>query len=453
MLRKFIVSVVLIVTVVGLAVGVSLMLIHRRPSPPRRDAGRRAWLVQTVRVVPQDTMEWIRGYGTAAADTQAVLRAEVNAAVVERVGDIESGDAVRVGQTLIRLDDREFRQDLLEASALLAANQADLDQIGVERRNLLALLEIAQDDRTLNRQELDRVKQLSAVGNAPATELRNARLRYQGSLRAVQAVENQIALLEPRRLRLIAEKRGTEARAERARLDIARCAISAPFSGKIVSIAVDVGDKLRVGGEVLTLLDDSRIEVPIELPVAAMPRVKVGAAAQLAVESIPDIRWRGVVTRVAPQADVQSRTFRAYVEVDNTRQRVPLAPGFFVQARVGGEQFEDAMIAPRAALVNGTMFVARGVVQPLSVFPYEFVSVRAGARPVRVRRTLDDRVVLADGIRPGESVIVSNLDTLYDGALVRIAAQATRPPSGTGLVGRWSDKPVSGADVDGGEGL
>lgn len=431
MIRKILVSLVLAAAIVGVSVVIFRTLIMRRPEPPRRAAAERAWLVETVQVVPQDTLEWIVGYGNALADTQATLRAEVNAPVIELVNGIEAGDRAEAGAILVRLDDQEFQQDFNEAQSLIKANEAEIAQLDVEKRNLLALLEIAQDDLIINKEELDRVAALRKSGNAPDTELRNIRLRYQASLRAVQSLENQVALLTPRRLRLVAEQSASEARAKRAQLDIDRCEITAPFSGKIASIAVDLGDKLRVGAEVLTLLDDTRIDVTIELPVSTMPRVAVGAPVELTVESMPDVRWYGKVTRIAPQADLQNRTFRAYVEVDNTRQRVPLVPGFFVRAQVSGESFDDALIAPRVALLGEDMFVAQFEIEPVSVPPFFYLAARAKRRSVRIQRTLGENVLLASGIEPGEFVITSNLDTLHEGALIRVSNQSSGAAAGS----------------------
>jgi len=452
-LRKFIVSVVLMALVLTFASSVAYMLTKSRPQPPRRSVAERAWLVETVRVVPQDTLEWITGYGTINADVRAVLRAEVAAPVIELVNDIEPGDPVESGQLLVRLDDRQYVYDLHESQSRLRAHDAQLAQLDVEERNLLALLEIAQDDLLLNKEELDRVTALRATGDAPDTELRSIRLRYQVSLRGEQTIKNQLAMLTPQRLKLEADKSAEQARAERAQMDIDRCRIKAPFDGKIVEVSVDVGDKLMPGSQMLTLLDDSRVEAPIELAVSTMPRVKLDAPVELLVESMPDVRWYGKVARIAPQADQQNRTYRAYVEVDNAKQTMPLLPGFFVQAKVSGELLKNAMIAPRAAIVQDQVFVVKGHWTTMTRFPFMFLSTRAQPRTVRIQRTLGDRVVLAGGIEPGDVVITTNLDTLYDGAPVRIAHNGGTQGHGASLADKRSMRRTPQPASSNGDGL
>ncbi|MCH8146829.1 MAG: DUF3362 domain-containing protein, partial [Planctomycetes bacterium] len=52
-------------------------------------------------------------------------------------------------------------------------------------------------------------------------------------------------------------------------------------------------------------------------------------------------------------ADPRSRTFRAYVEVDNAKQVQPLLPGYFVTAVVEGPRITDALLVPRIAILDG----------------------------------------------------------------------------------------------------
>jgi RND family efflux transporter MFP subunit len=173
---------------------------------------------------------------------------------------------------------------------------------------------------------------------------------------------------------------------------------------------------VQIGGEILRIMDVGRIRAAIRIPVSARPRTRVGAEVSLQVESMPEVRWTGTVTRISPSADERTRTFDAYVEVDNRRQTVPLSPGYFVKAEVQGPVLADALIVPRNAIVEGSVFVVK--------------DSRAVARRVYVERYLADRAVINGDVQPGELVILTNLDLLYDDAPVRLnqdAPTADRP--------------------------
>ena len=406
MLRKVIVSIILVSCLIVGAWGLSKWLIAHRPVPHRVAVGARAPLVQVVTVDPRDIREVLYGFGTVRADRQATLRAEVAAAVVELVDNLEAGMEVKAGQVLVRLDDRQYRQELEETRGQTEAIAAELAQLDVERSNLGSLLEIAESDLALNRDELDRVRSLFEADHAPKTEYDDARLLYQESLRQTQVLKNQMALIEPRRMKLAADRSAADARAERAQLNIDRCRITAPFAGSVADLSVDVGDRLQVGSEILRLVNLDRIEIPIELPVSRRPRLTVGAAVDLFVESMPDVHWHGAVTRVAPTADERSRTFEAYVEVDNRDHGTPLLPGYFVRAEVDGPLLADALVVPRSAIVDGQVFVVN--------------DEQAHARQVTVDRYIGEDAVITGEVEPGARVVTSNLDILYDEAPVRV---------------------------------
>lgn len=428
MKRTILVTIALMAIFLGGAYGIQVLLVAYKPEPAQRETESRAPMVSTVQLNPVDVRDILYGFGTAQADREATLTAEVSAPVIERVNNLNVGDRVKVGEALIRLDDRQYRQALQEAESRLAAQDALLSQLRIELKNQGALLEIADADLKLTREEFERVQRLFDSGNAPKSERDSARLRYQVALRARQQIDNQIALIEPRRLQTIAARSGAKAAAQQAELYIERCFIVAPFDGVVDSINVDVGDRVQIGMEMVRIINLDLIEIPVELPVSTRTQAEVGAHVELYVESMPKVRWRGAIVRIAPSADMQSRTYRAYVEVDNTLQKAPLLPGFFVKAIVDGELVEKAIIVPRTSVIDGIVYVAN--------------DSKAHVRKVEVIRFIDDSAVLAGDVQFGDKVITSNLDALYDEAPVRVAtdlfhaseSNGNPPVNSTGLI-------------------
>ncbi len=440
MLRKVFVSIFLSGLLLGIGGGAAYWLFIHRPEPARSDLKARAPLVSTVKLAPRDVREVLEGFGTVRSDREATLTAEVSAPVVELVGDLKEGMAVEAGQVLVRLDDRQYRHELHEAESRLQAAEAELAQIVVQRGNLGSLLEIAEADLELTHNEAERVRKLYEAGNAPKTEYDTIRLKYQAAARAKQQLENELALLEPRRLRLAADRSAAEARAERAALDIERCSIKAPFVGVVASLAVQEGTKVRVGGEIARVVNLGWMEVPLELPVSKRPAAEVGASAVLYVESMPELRWSGTVARIAPVADARSRTFKAYVEVDNAAQATPLLPGYFVKAEIEGPVLPDSLVVPRGAVIKDRLFVVN--------------DHQAHERRVNVEQYLGDDAVVTGDLAPGDLVIVTNLDMLFDGAAVRHEGEELASTNGASEASLADDaeQEASGIVMTNGEG-
>ncbi len=330
------------------------------------------------------------------------------ATVVERVGGIREGSAVQAAQALIRLDERQYGLAAQRSDALAAAEQASLDELAVEEEQLSGLLQTAERELKVAFDEKGRVSKLFERQLAARKEYDFANLAYQQARRVVQGYEREAAKIGPRQARLAASKRAYEADAAQAQLNVERCTIRAPFAGRIESLLVDVGSHVAPGSIVLSLVDSSRVEVPIQLPSSVYARVGPGSPCTVSTQSQSELRWHGEVGRVAPSVDEQTRTFSAYVVVDNNHQPSPLIPGMFVRARVEGPSHPRALLVPRHACRNGRVFVVNNGV--------------AHARSVVTRRFIEDRALVEGELQDGDRVILSHLDRLTEGMPVRFDA-------------------------------
>jgi RND family efflux transporter MFP subunit len=273
---------------------------------------------------------------------------------------------------------------------------------------------IARARVELNEAEMRRVQNLYRENNASESEYNRVTLAYQQSLQNLQTQENMLALIGPRRLALEAQRDAQLNQASIAQLDVDRCRIVAPFSGQVEEVMVEVGDSVRIGSPLVRLLSPDRLEIPLQVPVSRRLELAVGTECVLTLDSLADVEWTGTVCRLSPSADEQSRTFAAYVEVDNARQPVPLVPGFFVKAQIRGPLLRDVFVLPRGTIADGQVFLA--------------ANGKAVSRPVRVQRYLRDQAVVVGDLAAGDHVITTNLDVLFDGAPIRAARDATPDP-------------------------
>jgi len=416
MRRRFLISILLIATLLGAGALGFWMLVHFAPPPPTRSVERPMLIVRGVRVEPQDAVERLAGFGTARAKRAARVAAEVGGRVVERSDELEVGNTVLAGTVLVRIDERDYRQQLARAQAQLQVAEAQLAQVRQQLENVQRLIEIARSELEIAEREYKRVQDLFERSRATRRELDLARADLERARRTVQNLENEKTLL-PARIRAAEATRALrQADLEQARLNLERCTVRAPFDGRITQVSVERGETVAPGQVLFGILDPRRIEVAVELPVSLRDRVRAGADCTLRLENSPLHVWTGRVARIDPQADAQTRTFSLYVEW-NADGDVPnpLLPGMFVQAIVTGPTLPGVIVVPRDALVNDAVFV--------------FSEGLARRRAVRVERRLRDRCVVS-GLRPGEVVITSNLDALYDGMPVRVVFEgpaATRP--------------------------
>jgi len=399
-------SFLLVFILIACGVGGAGFLYVTREELPRREASALPPVVESVVVQLENVTDWLVGYGSARPDRVVTVSSEVSGRIIDRVSGIEAGSEAKQGQPLFRIDDREYLLALERARALAAVEEATVKELIVEEGTLRKLLKTAEHEVRVTGDERKRVSALFEQGSAAKKEFDFANLDYQRARRVYQGYEMELAKIEPRRERVEASKRSYEAQAGLAELNVERCEISAPFTGVIQTLFVEAGDRVAVGAPLMTLVDPSHVEIPIQLPGAAYDDVSVGASCRLKYESSPELLWEGRVARVAPDVDERTRTFSVYLDVDNTRHEKPLVPGTFVTAEVRGPTYGDRLLVPRGAIRDGAVLVAAGNV--------------ASRRSVRTERLIGDRALIVGDVHPGDDVIVSHLGQLEDGSPIRL---------------------------------
>lgn len=402
--RKLIISLILVVAFLGTGTGIAWYLVQSQPPPATSDAPRRPLLVNTQVIRTQTVTETLVGFGTARADRYARLSAQVAGEVVAIPDALRSGAPVKKGQVLIRIDDREYQRILNRAESQREANRAQLVQIDVEEKNIDRLLETVGRELASAEWDHTEVARLFKLGNAPQREFEQSRLALERTRRVRQQIQNRKDLVPSRRLQLDAALKNSQAEVELARLNVERSTIRAPFDGRVDQLLVEIGERVQPGIFLISLLDPDLIEVAIELPVSIRSRVKVGAACTMSLESQPKVCWQGQVNRISPRASETTRSFKVYIDLDNRDQAPRLMPGYFVRARIDGPTLENVILIPR------------GTIQQDHVFIYN--DGRAHQRDIRIERFLEDQGVVT-GLSPGDLVITSNLDALFEGVPVR----------------------------------
>lgn len=409
--RKLLRSILLVIVLLGGGTGIAWLLYSLKDEPPRRQDTLPPPVVRVVELQPELVVERFNGYGTALPDRAATLAAQVSSIVIERVNDIEPGSAVQKGQPLIRLDPREFQLRLDRARALVAADQAGIDEQTALAIELNGLMRTAGEEVRVTLDEKKRVSALFEETQATRKEFDFANLSYQRARRIQQQYAMELAAIAPRKARFEAGRQGQLAAVELARLNVDRCTITAPFTGVIQTLLIDVGDHVGPGSPMLRLIDPSRVEIPIQLPNAVYDRVAIGGACTLSSEAQPGTQWYGRIARKAPLADEQTRTFSVYIDVDNTAESVPLVPGIFVRADVEGSSHANRLLVPRSAIRKEGVLIAKNGV--------------ATRRSVTVERLIQDKALVEGELVAGDLVILSHLERLHEGSPVRIATGGT----------------------------
>jgi RND family efflux transporter MFP subunit len=246
--------------------------------------------------------------------------------------------------------------------------------------------------------------------------------------RAAVVAEDTVAQIAPRRASLAAERAGNASRLELARLSADRCAIAAPIDGVVQMADLEVGESVAAGQKIARIVDPSRIEIPLRIPASSRALAPQGARAKVTVRA--DGRaFEGVVARVAPEDDPDSRTATVFIEIArNDAQGGGLAPGAFVEAKIMAGGSAPRTAVPRRAIRDETIAVVeagRVRMRRISV-DFPFAGTPDGAELADL-----DWAVLSDELATGTLVVIDGSRSLVEGQAIEpvpVHADAAKAP-------------------------
>lgn len=213
-----------------------------------------------------------------------------------------------------------------------------------------------------------------------------------------------------------ADKMRTEAAVLEAQLDVVRVKIDrtvirAPLTGAVAARITSVGEVVKVGQTLYKLVQDNPLKFRTPVPERFAGYLQLGQKIRVKVDAYPDRVFEGEITRINPTSETANRSITIEALVPNPERM--LRPGFFAKGDLVYDLHGDAIVVPEKAL---TTFA--GVTKLFVV-----TDGKAEERIVRTGMTVDDGREIADGVKSGEQVAISNLDKLEQGAAVTVTQQ------------------------------
>ena len=145
--------------------------------------------------------------------------------------------------------------------------------------------------------------------------------------------------------------RATEAAAAVAnvRAVIAKKTIRAPFSGRLGIRQVNLGEVLQPGAPIVSLQSADPIYAEFSLPQQALSQIQAGNAVSVSTDAFPGDTWNGEVEVVDVEVDSNTRNFTVRALVRNSDGK--LRPGMFVDVRVLGPKARELLVIPASAVL------------------------------------------------------------------------------------------------------
>ena len=370
-----------IIVLIGFALAGALIVTG--PTVQSRPVAALAPLVRVLEVQPRSVRLVTKTNGTVVPRTESELTPEVSGRVISVSSSMVSGGFFKAGDELLRIDSLDYEVALEEARARLARSESDL-----------------VNANKAHERQMDLARKQSASASQKDDAL------------------NRLKIAD-------ATLRESVARLSRAKRDLDRTKILAPYDGRVRSEKVDAGQFVNRGVSIATIYatDFAEVKLPIhddELeflstaivnPEKSLHQTKVTLRARFAGA---EHEWQGVVARTEGELDPKTRMVNIIARVASPYaqqgSRPPLAIGLFVEAEIYGAQLDNIVVLPRSALHdNDTVYLvdANGKLE---------------IRQVQVRRIVEDEIYVEAGLMAGERVCVSSLANPVRGMKLRLQA-------------------------------
>ena len=331
-------------------------------------------------LTPKDFQIQISSNGTTTPLTQTVLTAEVGGEVIYRSKKFSEGSSVIEGEILAKIDDTDLQ--LQYKNALLQLANAE-----VQHSLQLAEAEVAKEA-------------WEKIGDGVASDL---------TLKKPQLKQAE-ALLEV-----------AKAQVSSAEKKLNKTEIVAPYAGRIQSVNIDLGTTIIPGQPVGALYTSSEIEVTLAVKDNDLQFLSIpmdGRKLDPSEQALVEIRsfykgknqtWIGRLERVDGVIDPVTRMINLiavfkndFIETD--KPNLPI--GLFVEAQIDGIILKDIYSIPVNAISeNNEVYIVNN--------DNELVS-----RQLSILKKYSDFVIVKDGLKAGERIVISKLSTASNGIKV-----------------------------------
>jgi membrane fusion protein (multidrug efflux system) len=407
-------------------------------------------IVKAELVVERDvpiSAEWV---GTLVGYISAQIRPRVSGHLISQ--NYTEGAVVKTGDLLFQVDPRPYQLALDQAEAQLLQAESQLNQakaqVSASQAQVeQALAKVAQGEAEVTktaadqrRTELDvaRYTPLAQRGSVSQQELDNAVQNNLANIASVAAarasVQNAQANVSNTRAAL--EKAQADVKTQEANIAAARAAVAnaklnlgytrvlAPISGVAGFRVANIGDYVSPNDQnpltTVSQVDPIYAEFPISEQLAlvvirqlADPRASRDIELELILADGSAYPSRGRAVALDRQVDLTAGTVLARGVFPNPGS--VLRPGQYAKVRAIVEVKKNALLVPQRAVQD-----VQGVRQIAVIRPDDTVDLRA----VKVDARVDTLYVIAEGLQPGERVIVEGGDRVRPGQKVRLAPTA-----------------------------
>jgi len=384
--RRWVINIVLSIALITAGIAGAAYISKTAPKARKRPPVKMLPLVQVISVHPAEEQILVPAMGTVIPAREIVLESRVAGEIMSIHPEFTAGGYLKKGSEILQIDPQDYELALTLAKARVKDAESKLKILQAEAA-------AAKDEwREINRNRAGKNKEPSPL------------LIKKPQLTAAQAM-------------LVAEK----ADVKKARLNLARTKITAPFNAIVRAKHVDIGSQVSGQDQLAELVGTDEYWIQASMPVdrlswITIPRNSGEPGSKVRIFYRNGIEITGTAIKLLGELEAGGRMARVLVEVKDPlgfnfaeKKHPPLLIGEYVRIEIEGRLLKNVYSVPRTALRDNTRI---------------WLVTKDDKLEIRTVETLwrdAQTVLLIDGLQPGEQLIVSDLSNPVNGMQLQVA--------------------------------
>ncbi len=421
-------SALLAIIIIIVGIGIYFFFSSFRKPPAQAREEERPLLVEVIQTQPVDFPIVLNGFGEVRPLANVPISPEVSGRVIRIHSNLEVGEVIPEGDVLFEIEPSDYQIQLQTAEANLGKAKETLSRLQKQFVSDKERLKTLERSRDLAYTEFQRVKTLferDKVGTQSNVE--QAERTYNQLLDSANLLAQAVELY-PLQIKEAEESvKSADAQLKKTEIDLSRTQVKSPFLARVVNVNLEAGQYVNPGAVVLTISDDSIMEISVPLDsreatqwlpfqnsvepnnFAWFPPLEPRECNIFWTEDKGKHQWKGILNRVE-KYDETTRTVYAVVRIEGenlfslTEDKMPLVQAMFCNVKIPGKTLIGVYRLPDTAVSF------EGIV---------YLSVDKRLHSVKVERLyMQGDEVIVKGLEAGATVVKTRLVNPIENSLL-----------------------------------
>ena len=351
----------LILLILVLAISLISCMENKKPKKPMNDKSKEKEVIVMVQEMKlQNLDKYVNIIGKLEGITDVDFSSETNGKVIEIYKNL--GDWVNKGESIGRVDNADAKNMLLQAQAALLAAEANLETANMSMKASNKLYE----ENTISEKEFLQAK----------SSLKNAQAGYNGAL----------------------------ASSESARKNLENSQFTAPVSGYIAELKLEVGEMVNPGMKIVGIVNSKKLKVKAGISESDISFVQKNDPVKVIYKNK---EYAGKISGVGIRPTTGGNNYPVEIVLNNPNNE--LYPGMVIEGRIFSQTYENILYTSIENLREK--------------YDKKFVYIinsenRAEIKIVTLGEKVENNIIITSGLKVGDKLVIDGIDSLSDGTLV-----------------------------------